>query len=145
MCSHVLYAILHLLPNIYVLHSYSFCVIFAGKLNNPLSTPRLEDVVHMLQPIQPRWYELFLHLGIQRGVLEELCAKHHFDDHSALVKAVVLWLQRADPSPSWRELVHVVEYYLLEGQTATEIKRKFCLEYGAESKGMCVCGVHIVL
>lgn len=99
-------------------------------LNNPVneSIPKLNEVFHVLQPIQSRWYELFFHLGIERTTLEDCYTDHPYDDRSSLIRGVVLWLQRTDPPPSWRDLVDVVEYHLLEGHIAAEIKRNYCLE-----------------
>ena len=88
----------------------------------------------MLQTVETRWYELFLHLGVERSVLEKFYTIYPFDDHSALIQAVALWLQKTNPSPSWIDLASVVEYYLLEGQAANEIRSKYCL--GTTNKGM---------
>ena len=110
----------------------------SAKLNNPSddSIPKLKEVfVGLVHTLQPRWYELFLNLGIQRHVLEKCLSDHPFDDHSALIHVITLWLQRSDPRPSWKDLVDVVQNVLMEGKAATEIKRKYCPGLLLESEG----------
>jgi hypothetical protein len=86
--------------------------------------PKLNEVIDVLQPIQPRWYELFLYLGLKRDTLEKLCTEHPCDDHSSLIEALINWLQREDPLPSWEELLEVIQNVLMEGDIAIEIKKK---------------------
>ena len=124
-----------------VLRVYGTCdpvLSLIAKLNNPSdsSIPKLKEVFVALVPnLQPRWYEIFLNLGIQRRVLEEYLQNHQFDDQSALIHVIALWLQKSDPPPSWRNLVNVVQNILLEGKVAIEIKRKFCRDLLLESEG----------
>ena len=98
-----------------------YCV---GELYDPI--PKLSEVLSAVQPIQSRWYELFLYLGIQRDVLEKCFTNHPCDDHSSLVEVVLHWLQRTFPPPSWTELVDVIENILLEGTVAHDIKLTYC-------------------
>lgn len=89
----------------------------------------------LVQDLQPRWYEIFLNLGIQRHILDKCLEDHPFDDHSALIEMIALWLQRSDPLPSWGDLVDVVQNVLLEGKVAIEIKRKYCRDLLQENEG----------
>lgn len=92
--------------------------------------PKLNEIVYVLKPIETRWYELFLYLGIKRTILEKLCAENPCDDHSSLIEAILHWLQRKDPLPSWKELIEVVQNVLMEGTVANEIKKFCCIESG---------------
>lgn len=115
-----------------------FTVFLTEKLNNPpdSSIPKLREVfVGLVKNLQPRWYEIFLNLGIHRNVLDKCLKNHPFDDHSALIEMIAVWLQGSDPLPSWRHLVDVIQNILLEGKVALEIKRKYCRELLQENEG----------
>lgn len=81
---------------------------------------------------------MFLHLGIEREVLDECLKENPFDYHSSLVKILAVWLQRENPPPSWQALVDVLQNRLLEGKLAVTIKQKFCPELLVESDGKCL-------
>ena len=126
----------------------TFTLLLTEKLNNPpdSSIPKLREVfVGLVKNLQPRWYEIFLNLGIHRNVLDKCLESHPFDDHSALIEMIAVWLQRSDPLPSWRHLVDVIQNVLLEGKVALEIKRKYCRELLQESEGKCAVHVYTIL
>ena len=131
----------------YFTHSLFIPYHNTAKLNNPpdSSIPKLREVfVGLVKNLQARWYEIFLNLGIHRNVLDKCLENHPFDDHSALIEMIAVWLQRSDPLPSWRCLVDVIQNTLLEGKVALEIKRKYCRELLQESEGNVHSYVHVL-
>ena len=106
------------------------------KLNH---IPKIEEVVNVLQPIQIRWYEIFLFLGVQRDILDQCYVNHPCDDHSSLMELIIHWLKRREPLPSWRELVGVIQNILMEGDVAIEIQGKYCPEWTCDNEGMYIC------
>ena len=115
------------------------------QLNNPSdpNCPKFKDVyLALIDQLQPRWYDVFLHLGIEREILDKCLKDHPFDYHSSLVKILTVWLQRENPPPSWQALVDVLQNKLLEGKLAVTIKQKFCPELLVENDGnylyMCI-------
>ena len=89
----------------------------------------------LIENLVPRWYDIFLHLGIDRSILDKCLEEYPYDDRSALLKVIAVWLQRVDPPPSWRALVDVLQNILLEGKLAVEIKKKYCRDLLLENEG----------
>ena len=110
--------------------------LFSLLLGYQCDVPKLKEVIDVLRPIQPRWYELFLYLGLKRDTLEKLCIEHPCDDHSSLIEAIINWLQRDDPLPSWEELLEVIQNVVMEGDVAIEIKKKLCYESKSSTEGI---------
>ena len=99
------------------------------KLNNPSDSniPKRNEVyLALVEHLQPRWYDVFLHLGIEREILDKCLKDHPFDNHSALLKMIDVWLQRKNPPPSWHTLVEVLQNNLLETETTDTIITKYC-------------------
>ena len=94
---------------------------------------KLKEVLIVLQPIQTRWYELFLNLGVEREVLNMTYMNHPCDDLLSLTEAITHWQKRKYPPSPWSHLIDVVENILMEGTVAAELKR---LYFTTEGRGI---------
>ena len=110
------------------------------KLNNTSGSniPKHNEVyLALVDHLQPRWYDVFLCLGIEREILDKCLKDHPFDNHSALLLMIDVWIQRKDPPPSWLTLVDVLRNNLLETEIADTIIAKYCPDLVIKGK-LCI-------
>lgn len=89
--------------------------------------PTANEVYTLLvDTLLPQWYDLFLHLGIDRAILDKSFSDHPFDPHVCLLDMIKLWLQREDPPATWKEMADVLRCKLLEGRYAVIVEEKYC-------------------
>ena len=91
------------------------------------SKPQMGDVYALLvDGALYRWYDIFVHLGVDRAVLDKAARDHPCNSHLSLLDVIVVWLEREDPPPTWQALAHVLRHNLLEGKISEKIEKKFC-------------------
>ena len=66
-------------------------------------------------------------LGIPKGKLAGIVAKHQDDPVSCLVEMLETWLERVYPPPTWSAIIEVVEF-LGEKRLGKELRDKYCGE-----------------
>ena len=98
------------------------------------------DVYLMIQDLKPYWYDLFLLLGFSHEQLAECKRKYVLEPQTAMRHLIPKWLEADALEPSWKTLVSVIRYKLLEEDVAANIEKKFCVqeEHPPSSK----CPVH---
>jgi len=104
------------------------CLYSSTELNTPSnpSKPQMGDVYSLLvDGALTRWYDIFIHLGIDRAMLEKSARDHPDNSHLALLDVIVLWLEKEDPPPTWQALAHVLRHKVLEGKIAEKIEKKY--------------------
>lgn len=105
----------------------NWAVIYFLAVPTVPAKPTANEVYTLLvDTLLPQWYDLFLHLGIDRAILDKSFSDHPFDPHVCLLDMIKLWLQREDPPATWKEMADVLRCKLLEGRYAVIVEEKYC-------------------
>ena len=89
--------------------------------------PKLGQVYAiMVEGLSSRWYDVFLHIGIDRAMLDKAAANNPYDAHLACLEIITYWVDREDPPATWKAFADVLRHKLLEGKAADKVEVLFC-------------------
>ena len=69
-----------------------------------LSLNNLRDVRRLLYPIQLKWYDIGIELGLKVTDLDYIKIVNNSDPTKCLTEMLKVWLKSIDPSPTWKAL-----------------------------------------
>ena len=89
----------------------------------------------VIRDLRHHWYELFHHLGFSHEELAQCKKKHPLDSELCLIEMLTQWLRGG--AASWKSLVSVLRYKLLENEMASKMEKAHCIQEGstATTKG----------
>ena len=79
----------------------------------------------MIRELKHHWYEIFHHLGFSHEQLAQCKKKHPLDSELCLREMITQWTRGA---PSWKSLVSVLRYQLLENEIANKVEKAHCVQ-----------------
>ena len=110
--------------------------IFTDTLNKMNET----QIFGMIRELKHHWYEIFHHLGFSHEQLAQCKKKHPLDSELCLMEMITLWTRG---TPSWKALVSVLRYQLLENEIANKVEKAHCVQEGSTTTtiGQCLHGI----
>ena len=101
--------------------------LFCGTLTLPVGLEDLRFLDYELRPVSHMWYSLGVQLQIPIGTLKRIESDYHNKATRCLLEMLTVWLQRANPSPTWSVLIETLES-VDERRLAQELGDKYCPE-----------------
>ena len=86
------------------------------------------QVFSLIRELKHHWYEIFHHLGFSHEQLAQCKKKHPLDSELCLMEMITQWIK---DSPSWKSLVAVLRYQLLENEIANKVEKIHCIQEGS--------------
>ena len=77
----------------------------------------------MICELRHHWYEIFHHLGFSHEQLAKCKQKFPLDAELCLKEMISQW---TSGTPSWKSLVSVLRYQLLENEVASKVEKAHC-------------------
>ena len=83
----------------------------------------------VIHDLKHHWYELFHHLGFSHEQLAQCKKKYPLDSELCLMEMITQWIKNG--APSWKFLVSVLRYQLLENEIANKVEKAYCVQEGS--------------
>ena len=69
--------------------------------------PTIDEVRTLLYPVQIKWYDIGIKLGLKGETLDKIKVADT-DDGECLIKMIKVWLKSINPPPTWKALGHAL-------------------------------------
>ena len=112
--------------------SYLICThSMTSSSTNYVGTEDLQEVLEMLEPVNERWQELGLALGLFKSTLNKIRADHHHSVNECKMEMLTCWLNWVDNCEStcnWQSLAEALRKPTVNHKPiADAIERKYKL------------------
>ena len=89
-----------------------------------LVKPPLKVLMRELRASAADWEDIGVELEVDDGILKQIKADNHGDSNGCLRELFRKWLSRADPQPSWANIVEAVNG-IGDEQLANNLRTKY--------------------
>ena len=101
--------------------------LFCGTITLPVDLEDLRFLDCELRPVSHMWYSLGVQLQIPVGTLKRIESDYHNKATRCLLEMLTVWLQCANPSPTWSVLIVALKS-VDERRLAQQLRDKYCPE-----------------
>ena len=103
-------------------------------IDEPLREEDLKVVHNILYPVKIKWREIGLQLKLQPAELQAILRDPNFPDEGLrLMHVLTLWLQNADPLPTWPVIIEALRSQSVNStRIAEDVRARYCPTYPVE-------------
>ena len=75
--------------------------------------------------VADKWEPIGIHLDLPSATLSTIATEHPNNPHKCLIKMLNIWLNEADPLPTWSAIIEAIQF-IGEKQLSRELQQKYC-------------------
>ena len=79
--------------------------------------------------VADKWKHIGIYLGLSMATLNTIATEHQSGPRECLIEMLDVWLNRADPLPTWSAIIEAIELQLNvlgEEQLARKLQEEYC-------------------